>query len=139
MKSSVGVILVGHQGSAAALLQAVKQIAGASFARSILADAIALDASNGCDGEFAQGLREAFHRADQGVGVLALVDLFGSSPSSLCSCLLERHRAHLVSGLSLPMLLKLALSPQSELSAAELAHACADAGRRAIIHREPSR
>lgn len=134
----VGVILVGHQGCAAALWRAVNKIAPVPLDQSLLADAEILDTSDGCDPQFAQRLRDAFAKADQGQGLLVLVDLVGSSLDSFCNCLLERHRAHLVSGLSLAMLLKLAHWRREGVGAEELAKVCADVGRRAIIHREPN-
>lgn len=134
----VGVILVGHQGCAEALLRAARQIAPACLSTSALAQAVVLDTSVGCDASFAQKLRDAFAKVDQGAGLLVLVDLVGSSPASFCSCLLERHRAHLVSGMGLAMLLKLAHLPEFGATAGEMAQACADVGRRAIIHKEPS-
>lgn len=134
----VGVILVGHQGCAAALLRAAAQIVSTGWKNSILERAVVLDAAQGCDAAFAQRLRDAFVQVDEGAGLLILVDLVGSSSASFCSCMLERHRAHLVSGLSLAMLLKLAHLPAFGGDAGQLAKVCADVGRRAIIHLEPN-
>lgn len=134
----VGVILVGHQGCATALYRAAEQIAGPSVQGSLLGSALVLDTSVGCDARFAKELRDAFAQVDQGAGILVLVDLVGSSPASFCECMLERHRACLVSGMSLAMLLKLAHQPRNGGDAAALAALCADVGRRAIICREPT-
>lgn len=135
--AQVGVILVGHQGCAAALFRAAEQIAG-SIGGSLLGCAEVLDTSDGCNAQFAKVLRDAFARADRGAGVLVLVDLVGSSPASFCECMLERHGACLVAGMSLAMLLKLAHLPRNGGDAATLARLCADVGRRAIISREPT-
>jgi PTS system mannose-specific IIA component len=45
---------------------------------------------------------------DQGQGVLVLVDLFGGSPSQAACALLHDKRVEVISGVNLPMLVKLA-------------------------------
>ncbi|EHH67916.1 PTS sugar transporter subunit IIA [Gluconobacter morbifer] len=48
------------------------------------------------------------HRLDTGDGVLVLTDIFGSSPSNLALSLREPGRVEVVSGVNVPMLVKLA-------------------------------
>jgi PTS system mannose-specific IIA component len=60
---------------------------------------------------------EAIEKVNQGGGVLLLSDMFGGTPSNLCLPFLKKGEVELVTGVNLPMLLKLAtLSDQLELS-----------------------
>jgi len=62
---------------------------------------------------------EAIGKVDQGGGVLLLSDMFGGTPSNLCLPFLKKGEVELVTGVNLPMLLKLAtLSDQLEVSEA---------------------
>jgi len=48
-----------------------------------------------------------YEELDQGEGVLLLTDLFGATPSNIAGRLLQQgHHARLISGLSLPMLIR---------------------------------
>ena len=44
---------------------------------------------------------------DQGQGVLILTDLYGSTPSNIAARLLETYNVRIVSGVSVPMLLRI--------------------------------
>jgi len=60
---------------------------------------------------------EAIEKVNQGGGVLLLSDMFGGTPSNLCLPFLKKGEVELVTGVNLPMLLKLAtLSDQLNLS-----------------------
>ena len=77
-------------------------------------------------------LCKAIARADQGRGVLMIVDLFGASP---CTCGLRERAEHelvVLSGLNLAMLLKLATLDRRSCSPNALAQACAASGARAV-------
>jgi len=72
-------------------------------------------------------LVEAVRRADDGDGVLVLTDMFGGTPANLALTLLDE-KVEVVTGVNLPMILKVASARASGLSliqAAELvtAHA----------------
>lgn len=65
-------------------------------------------------------------RLDQGQGVLVLTDLYGSTPSNIAGHLLDRHNVQLVSGVSVPMLIRIlnyAASPLEELAGKALSGA----------------
>jgi PTS system mannose-specific IIA component len=79
--------------------------------------------------------REAIERAIARVmaplGVLILTDMFGGTPSNLGLAFLEAKKVEVVTGVNLPMLLKLAKTPEeTDLSA--LARALCEHGRTAI-------
>lgn len=52
-------------------------------------------------------IRQAITHVDQGSGVLLLSDMFGGTPSNLCHPFLKKGNIELVTGVNLPMLLKL--------------------------------
>ena len=71
---------------------------------------------------------------DTGEGVLLLTDLLGGSPTNLCVSFLEDRKVEIVTGVNLPMLLKLGALRSSERSIAEVAHELAEAGQKAVRH-----
>ncbi len=79
-------------------------------------------------------LKQAIGRVDDGEGVLLLTDLLGGSPTNLCLSFLTERRVEVVTGVNLPMLLKLAALRASGKPIADVAHDLAEAGRDAIGH-----
>src|SRR5882762_866052 len=79
-------------------------------------------------------LKAAIQRVDHGEGVLLLTDLLGGSPTILgVSFLLER-KVEVVTGVNLPMLLKLSGLRASGKGISQIAHDLAEAGQRSIGH-----
>jgi len=66
--------------------------------------------------------------------VLLLTDLLGGSPTNLCVSLLEERKVEIVTGVNLPMLLKLSALRGSGKSIGQVAHDLAEAGQRSIGH-----
>lgn len=83
------------------------------------------------DEQMLKGLQEAIKQVDTGDGVLVLVDMFGGTPSNLSLRLMQTGRIEVLTGVNLPMLLKVGNSRQLEL--AELAVAVREAGTRNIL------
>ncbi len=83
-------------------------------------EAVSVDPKQSVD-EIRQAIAEALARADGGEGVLVLTDMFGGTPSNMSLSFLEEHRVEVVTGLNLPMLIKLATmaepKPLEELAA----------------------
>ena len=79
-------------------------------------------------------LKEAIQRVDQGDGVLLLTDLMGGSPTNLCVSFLQERKVEVVTGVNLPILLKLSVMRGSGKSIAQLAHDLAEAGQKSIGH-----
>jgi PTS system mannose-specific IIA component len=69
-----------------------------------------------------------------GEGVLLLTDLLGGSPTNLCVSFLSEANVEVVTGVNLPMLLKLSVLRAGGKPIAELAHDLAEAGQRSIGH-----
>jgi mannose PTS system EIIA component len=79
-------------------------------------------------------LKEAIQHVDQGEGVLLLTDLLGGSPTNLCVSFLTERKVEVVTGINLPMLLKLSGLRASGKPIAQIAHDLAEAGQRSIGH-----
>lgn len=122
----VGVVVVTHGQLATELVNAAEMIVGdlPQFA------AVSIgwhDEMNDAREDIAQAIERV--RAD--AGVLLLTDMFGGTPSNLGLTFLERDRIEVITGVNLPMLLKLASLPSS-LDLLAVAREMRDHGRNAI-------
>ena len=70
-------------------------------------------------------------------GVLVLTDLHGDTPSRAAASFQEPGRVEVVTGVNLPMVVRLGCSDQEDLPLAELARWIEVKGRRAIRRAEP--
>lgn len=108
-----GLLLITHGSLGDDMLNAAKQILCGC---PLVAKAIAVDAD--CDPE--QLLETAgmlCDTLDDGTGVLVLTDLYGSTPSNIANRLIETHNACVISGVNLPMLLRILNYPDMGLEA----------------------
>ncbi|MEN8159800.1 MAG: PTS sugar transporter subunit IIA [Myxococcota bacterium] len=99
----VGVVIVSHGRLGEEMLRA---------ARLIVPDvppflAVGIDPDLRAD-EIRASITEALDAADQGDGVLVLTDMFGGTPSNVSLSFLGERAVEVVTGLNLPMLIKLA-------------------------------
>lgn len=76
-------------------------------------------------------LERAIARVSQGSGVLLLTDMFGGAPTDIASTFLGDPAIEVVSGVNLPMILKLADQEPTE-TLAQLARRVRDAGTEGI-------
>jgi PTS system mannose-specific IIA component len=74
---------------------------------------------------------EAVTRAGSGKGVIILTDMFGGTPSNLAISLLEPGSIEIISGVNLPMLVKLA-STRTDASLIDAVEQAQEAGRKYI-------
>jgi PTS system mannose-specific IIA component len=125
----IGVVVVTHGQLATELVNAAEMIVGdlPQFA------AVSIgwhDDVNDAREEIVQAIERV--RGDQGeAGVLLLTDMFGGTPSNLGMTFLETNRLEVITGVNLPMLIKLAgLRASSDLLA--VAKEMRDHGRQAI-------
>lgn len=99
---SVALIIIAH----APLGTAVLNVATGTLGQLPLPCAV-LDIEPDCDpDEQRRYASELAARLDVGDGVLVLTDLYGSTPSNIASSLLLQQKRRVVSGLSLPMLIR---------------------------------
>ena len=76
-------------------------------------------------------VQRAINRVSQGGGVLLLTDMFGGTPTNIASMFLDEGVIEVVTGVNLPMVIKLA-SSTAEDSLADIAGKICDQGRQGI-------
>jgi PTS system ascorbate-specific IIA component len=81
--------------------------------------------------------RELLERIDAGEGVLVLTDIFGATPGNVVSRLLEDGRVEGVSGVSLPMLLRVLTSRNGSVTAA--VQRALSGGAEGVVHMNTDR
>jgi PTS system mannose-specific IIA component len=124
--SRIGVVIVTHYRLGEEFLQALRLIIpdAPPFA------AVAVDPSQSVE-EIRKGIASALKATDEGDGVLVLTDMFGGTPSNMSLSFLDEHHVEVVTGINLPMLIKLAtLSEDKPLE--ELATFIKEYGQRNI-------
>jgi mannose PTS system EIIA component len=124
---TVGILLLTHEGMGDALVETARHILGRIALR---VDAFSIPP--GSDVDLAMTGAAARVRAlDAGDGVLVLTDLFGATPSNVADKLAPLGlNVHRVSGLNLPMLLRVLNYPEQPLAA--LAQTAEQGGRMGI-------
>ena len=99
----IGIVLITHGGLGVALRDAMEHVVGPQMQVGTVAI--------GPDDDM-QSMRDEIGRridaADTGDGVVLLTDMFGSTPSNLAISMLDRGGVEVISGVNLPMLVKLA-------------------------------
>lgn len=98
----VGVVVVTHCQLAGELIAAAELIVG----RLKGFKGISIDPRIDPD-EIREQIAEAIRKVDKGSGVLILTDMFGGTPSTISFSFLQDNRIEVVTGVNLPMLLKL--------------------------------
>jgi PTS system mannose-specific IIA component len=122
----IGVVVVTHGQLATELLNAAETIVGdlPQFA------AVSIGWHDDVD-DAREEIRQVIGRVSGEAGVLVLTDMFGGTPSNLGLTFLEAGRVEVVTGVNLPMLIKLA-SLRSSSDLAGVARQIAEAGRAAV-------
>lgn len=111
-----GVVIVTHYRLGEEFLQALRLIVpdAPPF------QAVSIDPKQSVD-EMREAIAAALKRVEGEEGALILTDMFGGTPSNMGLSFLEEHRIEVVTGLNLPMLIKLATmnekKPLEELAA----------------------
>jgi PTS system mannose-specific IIA component len=107
----IGVVVVTHGQLARELLHAAETIVG-DLPRFTAVSIGWHDDTQDAREEIAQ----AIDRVQQGDGVLVLTDMFGGTPANLAMSFLAADNVEVITGVNLPMLIKLAgVSAQTEL------------------------
>jgi len=100
---SVGVVIVTHYRLGEEFLQALRLIVPS--APGFLA--VGIEPTQSVE-EMRGAIAQALSKAEQGQGVLVLTDMFGGTPSNISLSFLAEHKVEVVTGVNLPMLIKLA-------------------------------
>ena len=124
---NAGVVIVTHYGLGQEFLQAL---------RLIVPDpppfhAVSIEPKQSVD-EMREAIAKALQAADSGDGVLVLTDMFGGTPSNMSLSFLDEHQVEVVTGMNLPMLIKLANLRGDDRPLEELARFIKEYGQRNI-------
>jgi len=122
----IGVVVVTHGQLATELVNAAEMIVGDLPQFTAVSIGWHEDVNDARD-----DIAQAIERVHNGTGVLILTDMFGGTPSNLGMTFLEKDRVEVITGVNLPMLIKLAsVRDHSNLETA--AAQAQDAGRKYI-------
>ena len=110
----IGVLIVTHGEIGTALLTSASQILGGAAAQVATLSVWRQDDPD----DLILRARELLEQIDAGDGVLILTDIFGATPGNVVSKLLHDGKVEGVSGVSLPMLLRVLTSRNGSLAAA---------------------
>ena len=76
-------------------------------------------------------VERAIKSVSQGAGVLLMTDMFGGTPTNIASMFLEDGAIEVITGINLPMIIKLA-AQQEHVTLAEVGRHLCDVGRQGI-------
>ena len=122
----VGVLIVTHYRLGEEFLQALRLI----VPEAPVFHSVSVDPSQSVD-EMRQAISAKLKKAETGDGVLVLTDMFGGTPSNMSLSFLGEQHVEVVTGMNLPMLIKLA-TLREEQSLEELATFIKEYGQRNI-------
>ena len=122
----IGLVLVTHGRLAAEFLAAVEHVVGPQPQ----ARAICIDVDDDIERRRAE-IVQAVREVDSGQGVVILTDMFGGTPANLGVTFLEPNRVEVITGVNLPMLIKLARL-QASADLLSIAREMREHGRNAI-------
>ncbi|MBW2122984.1 MAG: PTS sugar transporter subunit IIA, partial [Deltaproteobacteria bacterium] len=122
----VGVVVVTHCRLAEELISAAELIVGPLKG----VEGICIDPRADPD-EIRDRIGEGIRKVDKGSGVLILTDMFGGTPSTISFSFLQDNRIEVVTGVNLPMLLKLS-TYEGDMALGELAEFIRSYGQRNI-------
>jgi len=123
----VGILIVTHGDLATELLRTAQEIVG----KLPRVEAVSIHAVEQIE-KARKKIEAVLHRVNDGSGVLILTDLFGGTPSNLVLSYLEAGKVEVVTGVNLPMLMKLP-SFREERDLRALADKLARYGQRNIL------
>ena len=123
----IGVVVVTHGQLATELLNAAEAIVGdlPRFA------AVSIGWHDDAD-DAREEIRQAIARVQSGSGVLLLTDMFGGTPTNMGLSFVEPDRVEVVTGVNLPMLIKLSNLQSSGRELLGVARELRETGRNAI-------
>ncbi len=123
----IGVVVVTHCHLSEELIAAARLVVGEELRQF---EAVSIDPSEGSD-DIRKKIITAMRRVDGGQGILILTDMYGGTPSNISLSFLEEKKIEVITGVNLPMLLKLA-TYQNDMDLEKLAAFITDYGQRNI-------
>ena len=126
MDAKIGGVIVSHGQVANELLSAAETVVGEL--RNIAAVSIGwhddVDSAK-------QEIERAIKKVSAGRGVLLLTDMFGGTPTNISAMFIQQDEVELVTGVNLPMVLKLATT-NGDITLAEVAKSVEEQGKQSI-------
>ena len=123
----IGVVVTAHGHLAEELLRTVIFIVGKTEQIS----ALSIDPARPID-ELQSDIRKAIKDVDTGDGVLVLTDMYGGTPANMTLTFLEENKVEVITGVNLPMLIKLCQCRGKDLSLYEVAKEVVAYARKSI-------
>jgi len=112
---TVGILLVSHNQIGAELINTARQMLSCSP----LPTKVISIGLNDVPDHIHRQLNQELEGLDQGNGILIMTDMFGSTPSNIACTVSERDDIRVVSGLNLPMLIRVLNYPNLSLNELE--------------------
>ena len=122
----IGVVLVTHPNLGEEFIRSAELICG----KLPCVATVSIDTRKGVE-ELREDVAQAIRSVDAGKGVLVLTDMFGGTPSNMSLAFLSEGRVEVVTGLNLPMLIKISNCREGR-TLQELAKMVKEAGQRNI-------
>jgi PTS system mannose-specific IIA component len=122
----IGVLITTHGNLGNELIKAAEMIKGPINGLSY----VSVDQTKGVE-DLKKEIGNAIKKLDKGKGVLILTDLFGGTPSNISLSFMKDGKVEVVTGVNLPMLLKLS-ELKEEMSLKEFACYIKDYGKKNI-------
>ncbi|NIP30616.1 MAG: PTS fructose transporter subunit IIA [Candidatus Dadabacteria bacterium] len=125
----IGIVVISHGNFADELISAVNFVLSGKPAVKI----VGINLGGDVDFEaFKKEIKRTIKKVDNGNGVLLVTDMFGGTPSNISLTFLEENQVEVISGVNLPMLIKLATLP-GDTSLSDAVKIAEKAGRDNII------
>jgi len=112
---TVGILLVSHNQIGTELINTARQMLSCS---PLPTKVISIGIQDNPD-QIRRQLNEELLGLDQGNGILIMTDMFGSTPSNIACTVSDRDDIRIVSGLNLPMLIRVLNYPSLSLDELE--------------------
>lgn len=125
----IGIVVVTHGNLAEELISAVKFVL--SVEPSVKLVGVSLDPSKEFE-TFKKIIDDSIKSVDEGDGILLVTDMFGGTPSNISLSFLDEKKIEVISGVNLPMLLKLS-TLNSDVKLSDAIKIAEKAGRDNII------
>lgn len=123
----IGIIVVGHDQLPQEMVKVTRKI----IPDAQYLSAVSID-SNAPVHVGREHIQQAIAALEGNDGILLLTDLFGGTPSNLCLAFLQPARVEVISGVNLPMLIKL-MNGQQERSFADVIEFIQRYGQKNIV------
>ncbi len=123
----VGVVVVTHCRLGEELIAAAQLVVGEELKNF---QSVSIDPKEDTE-EIREKIIAAIRKVESGGGVLILTDMYGGTPSNISLSFLEEKRIEVITGVNLPMLLKLA-TYQDDMDLESLAAFITDYGQKNI-------